>query len=93
MVIIILLYSSLGMILFGGEVTSETAAEYKNAFSDSLEEDFLDMNFNDYSSSFFTLILLPFAGFNDMGKVNNNFKTKVPLVSYYLFIISYIILV
>lgn len=86
---VILLYSSIGMIIFGGFVTQKTIEKSGGAIA----ENNLRFNFNDLYSSCFTLLAVTFSGFMDIAAINNNFDTKEVFFSYHVFFVSYFILI
>ena len=86
---VILLYASIGMIIFGGFVTFSTIKKSGGAIS----ENNLKFNFNDLYSSCFTLLAVTFSGFMNIAAINNNFDTKIVYFSYHLFFVSYFILI
>lgn len=61
---VILLYSSLGQILFGGVVYEQKADELNEIMPGFIpNQSFMNHNFNDYYNSIMTLIIVLFVGF------------------------------
>ena len=71
---LILLFASLGMVLFGGLVTTKTMEHLDETYGNDASIITVQTNFNDYFNSIFTLVLVPFSGFMSIATVNNNFE-------------------
>lgn len=89
MVVFILLYASIGLILFGGTITQNTIEDLKKFKDMPSEEIDLIYNFNDYYSAVFTLINIIFSGFAEIMKINDRFGDEEIDVYFVIFIVSY----
>jgi hypothetical protein len=91
--IIIFIFSSIGIVLFGGQVNNTTGEKYKAVYGDDFNDNYLLLNFNDYYYAVLTLLTIAFKGVIAVLRVNTvetqNYGA-VPLFFFigYLFLIS-----
>ena len=70
MVIIMFIYASLGIVLFGGKVNDQTGLKYQEIYGEEFNKNLLLLNFNDYYYAMLTLFVVVFDGITTSLRVN-----------------------
>jgi len=88
--IVMLVFSSVGMALFGGNVTSATPAAYKKITGGDWNSGMDYLNFNDYFTSMYCLYVIFTGGWNGVDETNMFMNPKYnKKIAYEYFFISY----
>lgn len=68
--IVMLLFSSVGMTIFGGVINSKSLATYEAIVGNGYDEGLQFLNFNDYMNSLNALLAIILSGWQDLLKLN-----------------------
>lgn len=86
--VIILIYSTVGIAAFGGNVTSDITDIYRKKFDSEMDPYWMVLNFNDYWHSFLTLFCVMMGGWNGISTMNT-LKSQQSHILINLFFISF----
>lgn len=91
LIIAFIFFSEIGMAFMGGQVTKDTAVNYKKAFGSDLDEGMEYLNFNDYVTSMYAITMIIFQGWNPIDQINffQDQKYNHLVFEYYLAFVYY----
>lgn len=92
MLIVMFIYSNIGVVLFGGNVTDNTLLDIKKIYGEDLDPSLLLMNFNDMYYAFLTLFITVFGGFTNILRINTAATGHTGIIPLFFFLSYYILL-
>jgi len=84
-------FATLGIAIFGGNVTSDTPVIFEKTFGSSISEGFLTVNFNDYFNSFVALFSISMNGWSNILIVNSIEEEHVTMGHAIFFVIYFLL--